>query len=71
MNRELKAGTGDRPRPFYAIRDNGDGTADVYLDTGQDGLLRAVRGVVPFEGMEEDIRKRYADWCASAEVIWP
>lgn len=70
MIQGLKAGTGEGPRSFYAIRDSGDGTADVYLDMG-DGQLRAVRGVVPFENMEEDIRKRYADWCAGAEVIWP
>ena len=29
-----------------------------------------VRGVTPFEGLEEDIRARYDAWCESAEEVW-
>ena len=31
--------------------------------------LRVVRGVEPFDGLEEDIRARYDAWCESAEII--
>ena len=75
---------GGRPRSFYEIRDNGDGTADIYLDRGTvfpmtdeltgetdwDAECRVVKGVTLFDGIEEDIRRRYEDWYASAEVIW-
>lgn len=57
----------NREKRFYDIRPQNDGTADVYLTPG-DAIL-AVRGVIPWEGMEEDIRTRYDAWCASAEVI--
>lgn len=68
-------------RHFYAIDPQADGTVDVYLnpnitvydtDTGvreYDARVRVVRGVVPFDGMEEDIRARFDAWCESAEVI--
>ncbi len=69
-------------RPFYRIVKNDEGTVDVWLTPGkpvpiwtEDGIcdynfqILAVRGVVPFPGMEEDIRRRYQDWCDSAEVI--
>lgn len=69
-------------KSFYRIQDNSDGTVDVYLTPAKavpvqqtDGKLDfsfqllAIRGVVPFPDMESDIRKRYDDWCASAEVI--
>lgn len=65
---------------FYSIQPNGDGTVDVYLipegriyrtssGTEIDAVLLAVRGIVPFPGMEWDIRRRYGDWCAAAEKI--
>lgn len=72
-------------KQFYRIVPNqdGSGTVDVLLSPGQPvpiydtltGLLDynikvlAVRGVVPWDGLEEDIRERYQAWCASAEVI--
>ena len=68
-------------RRFYAIDPQADGTVDVYLnpdiavydtDVGvreYDARVRVVRGVVPFDGMEEDIRARFDAWCESAEVI--
>jgi len=30
---------------------------------------RLVRGIVPWDGLEEDIRARYEAWCESGEVI--
>lgn len=72
----------DHPaRKFYAIEPCADGTVDVYLipsaqtyhtDVGVDEYdidLRVVRGVVPYQGLEDDIRCRYESWCDSAEVI--
>lgn len=68
-------------KSFYRIIDNEDGTVDVYLTPAKaipvQGAgrmdyklqLLAIRGVVPFPDMESDIRERYDDWCASAEVI--
>lgn len=71
----------DRPKKFYWIDPNEDGTVDVYLDPSltvyhtdmgideHDMSVRIVRGVVPFDGMEDDIRRRYRAWCESGEVI--
>ena len=68
-------------RPFYSITENEDGTADVFLNPHADtdltteearehGLtIRVVRGVEPWDGMEEDIRRRYDAWCESGEEI--
>lgn len=67
-------------RRFYDILPQEDGTVDVYLKpdvtTYTDGAareydvaVRIVRGVVPWDDMEEDIRARYEAWCESAEVI--
>lgn len=83
---ETAAGGGreHRPRRFYEIHDNGDGTVDIYLDKGRtfpmtddltgatdwDGCFRVVKGVTVTDGLEEDIRKRYEDWYEAAEVIW-
>ena len=65
----------------YAILENPDGTVDVYLapdvtayDAGAgvreyDVSARLVRGVVPWDGMEDDIRARYDAWRDSAEVV--
>lgn len=66
---------------FYRLSENEDGTVDVYLApeianyaTDKDVIehdidLRVVRGVEPFDGLEEDIRARYDAWCESAEII--
>lgn len=66
---------------FYGILQNEDGTVDVYLkpeiqtyrtEDGEkeyDGTVGILRGLVPWEGLEEDIRRRWDDWCAEAERI--
>ena len=73
-----------RLRSFFEIVDNGDGTADIYFDKGivfpmtdditggtdTDILCRVMKGVQLFDGIEEDIRRRYESWYQSAEVIW-
>ena len=74
----------DRPirsRCQYSIVPQVDGTVDVYLcpdvqvyqtDMGireYDITVRLVRGIVPWAGLEEDIRARYDAWCESGEVI--
>lgn len=68
-------------RKFYAIDVQLDGTVDVYLspvlceydtDLGvreYDIRIRVVRGVIPWEGLEEDIRARFDSWCESGEII--
>lgn len=68
-------------RKFYAIDVQPDGTADVYLspvvcvydtDLGireYDIQARVVRGVVPWDVMEDDIRARFDSWCESGEII--
>lgn len=68
-------------RHFYSIIERDDGLVDVYLfpegkvyetDVGvkeYDLTARIVRGVEPVEDIEEDIRARYYDWCASGEEI--
>ena len=84
-NDEKKEATGNgRLRSFFEVVDNGDGTADIYFDKGTvfpltdditggadvDILCRVLKGVVLFDGIEEDIRERYESWYESAEVIW-
>ena len=70
-------------RPFYRIVPNECGDCDVWLTPGtpvpimdtMTGImdynirLWAVRGVIPYEGLEEDIRRRYDAWLQSAEEI--
>jgi len=67
-------------RTFYEIITNNDNTVDVYLSPDvtiydADGIkeydvqARVVRGIVPWDGLEEDIRARYDAWCESGEVI--
>lgn len=79
MNKERKGPSEPgRPRSFYDIHDNGDGTADIYMDTGSgfpddekaDGHFRVIKGVRIREGLEEDVRRRFDDYYRSAEVIW-
>ena len=57
-------GTG---RQFYCIQPNGDGTVDVLLRPG-DRLL-VVKGIVPWDGLDDDVRTRYGAWCDAAEPI--
>lgn len=71
----------DHPKKFYEIVPTSDGTVDVFLrpevtvydtDTGvkeYDVRVRVVRGVVPWDGLEDDIRARFDAWCETAEVI--
>ena len=67
-------------RKCYAILENADGTVDVLLrplvsrfdtPTGPeyDVELYIVRGVVPWDGIENDIVSRFNDWRESAEII--
>ena len=68
-------------RHFYCIHENDDGTVDVYLRPDvcpmktEDGFTDysitalVVKNVEPWDGLEEDIRKRFHDWCGSAETI--
>lgn len=84
MNEALRRSSSPRDRPkkkHYTIVPNDDGLVDVYLcpdvrvyetDIGInefDVSVRVVRGVVPWIGIEEDIRARFAAWCESGEVI--
>ena len=69
-------------RQFYAMQERADGAVDVYLKprvyplttpegaTDYDVCVLVVRGVVPYKGLENDIRARYSAWCESAEEIW-
>lgn len=69
-------------RDHYAIVPEDDGeTVSVYLrpemqtyhtDTGvlkYDCRVRVIRGVIPWDGLEDDIRARFDAWCETAEVI--
>lgn len=48
---------------------------DVTVYPTEDGFkeydirVRVVRGIVPWNGLEQDIRARFMAWCESAEVI--
>lgn len=69
-------------RQFYELLPREDGTIDIFLNprvyplttpegaTDYDVRVLVVRGVTPFEGLEEDIRARYDAWCESAEEVW-
>ena len=57
----------DTGRLFYAIEHRADGTADVFLMPFE-GVRLVMRGIVPWDGMEDDIRTRYYAWCESAEA---
>lgn len=66
-----------RLRSFYEIKDNGDGTVDIFFDTGsgfpeedEDHSFRILKGIVPSEDLEEDIRRNFQKWYEIAEVIW-
>ena len=67
---------------FYYIQPNDDGTVDVYLNPDvteyrtEDGhreydiAVLVVRGIVPWDGLEDDIRSRFDDWCESGDRIY-
>lgn len=71
----------DHPKKFYDIVPGNGGTVDVFLrpevttydtDLGvreYDVQVRVVRGIVPWDGLEDDIRARFDAWCETAEVI--
>lgn len=81
MSAGLTPSTEKRGRRFYLIEPNEDGTVDVLLNpqsnpmTTEDGFTDymftaiVVRGIVPFDGIEEDIRARFQAWCESGEEI--
>lgn len=63
-------------RHFYAVHENESGTVDVYLrplvedpDDNINQTIYVIKDVEPFDGLEEDIRARYQDWCDSGELI--
>lgn len=77
MKEIIEASNGRR---FYSVQRNKDGTLDVYLHPDKlskipeelmkyDEIFLVVKGVEPFDGIEEDIRCRFSSWCESAEVI--
>jgi hypothetical protein len=33
------------------------------------GVTLVVRSVVPWDGLEADVRARYYDWCASGVIL--
>ncbi len=75
------SGKSGRPRSFFSIKDNGDGTGDIYFDRCEglrdadeqnavhDTFCRVLKGVQLFDGIEDDIRERFESWYKSAEVI--
>ena len=76
MNRlEMPPGNG---RQFYRVHENEDGTVDVYLrpdvlplrEDNHTVRVLVMKHVVPFDGLEDDIRARFMAWCESAEVIY-
>lgn len=58
-----------RPRSFYRITENEGGTVDVYLRHPITGRASVMRGVIPWAGMEDDIRARFSAWYDSGEAI--
>lgn len=71
MRNEAIKGPSDngRPRSFYRITENEGGTVDVYLYHPTTGSARAMRGLIPWDGMEDDIRARFSAWYDSGEAI--
>lgn len=68
-------------KTFYTIMPNDDGTVDVYLAlhsenyptedglTEHDATFSVVRGVVPWEGLYEEVRHNYYAWCEAGEKV--
>lgn len=58
---------------FYVVDRETEESVSVYLffrDTAPEmNGIYVVRGVVPWEGMEEDIRARYTRWCEESEPL--
>lgn len=65
MSTEKSPSAEIRGRRFYDILPREDGAADVHLMPFADVSL-VVPGVMPWDGMEDDIRARYYAWCESA-----
>lgn len=70
----------DHPKEFYRIEQRIDGTVDVILKpeinivnkdkkATVERTVIMVEGVIPFDGLEEDIRRRYDAWCESGRRI--
>lgn len=70
----------DHPAHFYNIVEAEGGLVDVYLllsatvyptEAGReyDATVSVVRGIVPWDGLEDDIRARFDAWCAAGEKI--
>lgn len=36
---------------------------DIYLFPDADGTACHIGGIIPWDGLEEDVRKRYNAWC--------
>lgn len=82
MDIRENANTPPDGRRFYCIQDNEDGSVDVYLNpklyplSTPDGAIDydisviVVSGVIPWAGMEDDIRARYDSWIQSGEKIF-
>lgn len=56
-------------RLFYEIQQRNDELVDVFLMPFV-GVRLVVRGVEPFDGLEDDIRARYYSWCESAVMTF-
>lgn len=50
-------------RCFYQICPADDGTVDIYLFPDADGTACHIGGIIPWDELEEDVRKRYNAWC--------
>lgn len=70
----------DHPKKFYRIEQRIDGAVDVILEPEMDIVNKGgkttvektviiVEGVIPWKGLEEDIRRRYDAWCESGKRI--
>ena len=72
----------DKRHQFYSINENDDGTVDVILrptvyplttpegQTDYDISIIIVRGIIPWDGIEDDIRARYSSWCQTGETVY-
>lgn len=69
-----------KKRQFYLIQYEDDGTCTVFLQPDvttydaegvkeYDVKVRIVRGVIPYDGLEEDIRARFSAWCELGEEV--
>lgn len=82
QHRETNAPRDHPGRQFFSIQPNGDGTVDVILRpevhpmktedgfTDYDVSVLVVKGIEPFDGLEEDVRLRYDAWCEIGEEVY-